>query len=357
MVDDKIPYIRETLSVITDDTVYINGRDISCEDVKDADALIIRTRTRCDEHLLAGSKVRFIATATIGYDHIDTDYLERTGITWVNCPGCNAGSVAQYVGSSLILLHREGIISTNATIGIVGYGHVGSKVEALSRDLGFKTMVCDPPIERGEASACVAPIPALHTLSSLAEHCDVITFHVPLTRTGSYPTYHIAGKAFFQRLKHRPVIINTSRGGVVDEEALLQALDSGTVSEAVIDTWEKEPDINLRLLEKVYIGTPHIAGYSADGKVNADNMVIDALCSFFSIERPPMIVPPDIDKQGFIPEEGTDDYRLFMYNPMDDSRLLKRSPSTFEQQRGGYPVRRESMHGESMASSSRKCGI
>lgn len=343
VVDDKIPYIREALSVITGDTVYINGSDISSEDVKDADALIIRTRTRCDRHLLEGSKVRFIATATIGYDHIDTDYLDRAGITWTNCPGCNAGSVAQYVGASLILLRREGIIGGNATIGIVGYGHVGSKVEALSRDMGFKTMVCDPPIEAGEADACIVPIPALHPLSSLAECCDVITFHVPLTRTGRYPTYHIADAAFFRSLMRRPVVINTSRGGVVDEEALLQALDGGAISEAVIDTWEKEPDINRHLLNKVYIGTPHIAGYSADGKVNADNMVIDALCRFFGVEKPPLILPPYIERRGCIPERGTDDYRLFMYNPVDDSRRLKASPSTFEQQRGNYPVRRETI--------------
>lgn len=343
VVDDKIPYIREALAVLPAETVYINGSSISAEDVRDADALIIRTRTHCDKHLLAGSKVRFIATATIGYDHIDTDYAARAGITWANCPGCNAGSVAQYVGSSLLLLRREGIISANATIGIVGYGHVGSKVDALSRDLGFKTMVCDPPIEEGEASACIAPMPAFSSLSSLAEHCDVITFHVPLTRAGRYPTYYLADKAFFESLKRRPVIINTSRGGVVDEEALLQALDEGVVSKAVIDTWEGEPDINLSLLEKAYIGTPHIAGYSADGKANADNMVMDALCRFFGVERPPKILPPDIAPQGFVPEEGTDDYRLFMYNPMDDSRLLKSSPSTFEQQRGSYPVRRESL--------------
>ena len=298
IVDDKIPYIREVLDELADEVVYLPGSEICAADVKDADGLIVRTRTRCDEQLLSGSRVSIVATATIGYDHLDIDYLQRAGIQWMNCPGCNAGSVAQYVRSVLILLEREGWLRRGqSVVGVVGCGHVGSLVRQLAQEMGYAVVV-------------------------------------------SYPTYHMADERFMQSLTRRPIIVNTSRGAVVDNDALLRALCMGRVRQAVLDVWEGEPHVNLALLNKVYIGTPHIAGYSADGKVNADNMVIEGLCRHFGLENRWHIEPPAIDIE-LSATDTTDDQYLRYYNPLTDSQKLKNAPSDFELLRGNYPVRRE----------------
>ncbi len=326
VIDDKIPYIRDAVAAITDDAVYMDGSAIKADDVRDADAMIVRTRTRCDERLLGGSRVRFVGTATIGYDHLDTAWLDRAGICWTNCPGCNASSVAQYLRSVLILLARfHGVNLVGTTIGIVGCGHVGTLVCDVALSFGMRVLVCDPPVG---ASGYVS-------LETIEREADIITFHVPLTRDGAYPTYHLADEAFFSRLVRRPFIINTSRGAVVDNGALLRAIDDGIVRQAIVDTWEREPHVDLRLLDRVYIGTPHIAGYSADGKANADNMVLDALCRFFGVAAP-VVLPPPLPS-GFV---YTGD-PLQLYNPLDDSRRLKAYPDKFEYLRGNYPLRRE----------------
>lgn len=327
VVDDKIPYIREKMALLADEVVYLSGADITAADVKDADALVVRTRTHCNEQLLAGSKVQFVATATIGYDHIDTDYLKRAGIEWTNCPGCNAGSVAQYLECTLLLLQqKKGLTLKGTTIGIVGCGHVGSKVKAVAERLGMRVLVCDPPL------GCDGFV----SLDTIEREADVITFHVPLTREGEYATYHLADEQFFQQLTRKPYIINTSRGEVVDNKALLSALQQQQVSDAVLDVWEDEPNLNLELLRRVFIGTPHIAGYSADGKVNADNMVIDALCRHFHLPHPGSIIPPAL------PENHIDTGSpLDYYNPLTDSEKLKADASQFENIRNHYPVRRE----------------
>ena len=327
VIDDKIPYIRDAVAAITDDAVYMDGSAIKADDVRDADAMIVRTRTRCDERLLGGSRVRFVGTATIGYDHLDTAWLDRAGICWTNCPGCNASSVAQYLRSVLILLARfHGVNLVGTTIGIVGCGHVGTLVCDVALSFGMRVLVCDPPVG---ASGYVS-------LETIEREADIIKFHVPLTRDGAYPTYHLADEAFFSRLVRRPFIINTSRGAVVDNGALLRAIDDGIVRQAIVDTWEREPHVDLRLLDRVYIGTPHIAGYSADGKANADNMVLDALCRFFGVAAPPVVLPPPLPS-GFV---YTGD-PLHLYNPLDDSRRLKAYPDKFEYLRGNYPLRRE----------------
>lgn len=327
IVDDKIPYIREKLAMLTDDVVYLKGADISAEDVRNADALIVRTRTRCDRQLLEGSKVQFVATATIGFDHIDTNYMAEAGITWTNCPGCNAGSVAQYLECSLLLLQQQkGLVLHDATIGIVGCGHVGSKVKAVAERLGMRVLVCDPLL-------CD---PSFVPLNTIEHEADVITFHVPLTREGQYATYHMADDDFFHRILRVPYIINTSRGEVVDNVALLQALEEGRVRDAILDVWEGEPNVNLNLLNRVFIGTPHIAGYSADGKVNADNMVIDALCQHFGLSHPERILPPPLPADLAVGQSALD-----YYNPLIDSEKLKNNPSTFEFLRNNYPIRRE----------------
>lgn len=327
IIDDKIPYMEEALNGFGFKAIYKKGANICADDVKDADAMIVRTRTRCDELLLAGSKVQFIATATIGYDHIDTEYLKRAGIAWTNCPGCNASSVAQYVRSVLLLLEAEhGLTLKEATLGVVGCGHVGSLVRKVGTELGMRVLVCDPPVGS----------PDFVSLSEIERLADVITFHVPLSHTGQHATWHLADKAFFNRLARKPFIINSSRGGVIDEQALHQALDNGQIRQAIIDTWENEPNIDLDLLNKVYIGTPHIAGYSADGKANATNMSVQALCKHFGIETPKPIAPPSLPSS-FVYTGNP----LELYNPLEDSNRLKSAPTTFEQLRGDYPLRRE----------------
>lgn len=335
VVDDKIPYIRETICQLADEVVFLSGAAITADDVRDADVLVVRTRTRCNQQLLEGSKVQLVVTATIGYDHIDTQWLDKAGIRWTNCPGCNSGSVAQYLECTLLLLEQQkGLSLRQSTIGIVGCGHVGSKVKAVAERLGMQVLVCDPPLQKANSQKLTAN--SYVSLDEIERRCDIITFHVPLTREGQYATWHLADEDFFRRLSRVPYIINTSRGEVVDNQALLKALEDGRVRDAVIDVWENEPHPDAALLEKVFIGTPHIAGYSADGKVNADNMVIDAICQQFGLSHPGIIAPPALPSDFHYTGSPLD-----LYNPMDDSQKLKAASSLFEQLRNNYPLRRE----------------
>lgn len=333
IVDNKIPYIQEAVEQISDEVVYLPGSDFTAWDVRDADALVIRTRTRCDRALLEGSKVKFIATATIGFDHIDVDYCREAGIVWQNCPGCNAGSVEQYLHSVLLLLkHRKGIKLEDTCLGIVGVGHVGSRIERMASSLGLRVLLNDPPrADRGEAGFV--------DLSVLARECDVITFHTPLNRSGKYKTFHLADMDFFAGLRRKPFIVNTSRGEVIETSALLDALKTGKINDAVIDTWENEPDIHPELLQKVFLGTPHIAGYSADGKSNATRMALEALCRFFHIQADFEIVPPALPPMAY--SSDLEKAFLQVYDPTRDSDALKRHPEEFEHLRGDYPLRRE----------------
>ena len=288
IADDKIPFLRGVPESLGFETVYLPGKDISAGDVREADALMVRTRTRCDEALLHGSKVRLVVTATIGYDHIDTQYLAHAGIKWTNCPGCNAASVGQYVHSSLLVLAAKGYVRLkDCCVGIVGVGHVGTEVEKACRQLGCRILLNDPPREAAGEKGFTG-------LDALCRECDVITFHTPLTRTGDFPTYHMGNADFFASLLRRPVIINAARGEVVDNEAWVRSLDEGTTSAAVVDTWENEPDISPELLKRALIATPHVAGYSADGKANATRQALTALCRFFGISPDFEILPPPL---------------------------------------------------------------
>ncbi len=333
IVDNKIPYIREALAELADEVVYLPGKAFTPDIVRDADALITRTRTLCNRDLLAGSKVQFIGTATIGFDHIDTAYCKKAGIIWSNCPGCNAGAVEQYIHSVLLLLQQEkGLKLKNACIGIVGVGHVGSRVKQLAERLGMKVLLNDPPREaQGESG--------FTDLQTLAQCCDVITFHTPLVKQGDFPTFHLADESFFASLQRQPYIINTSRGEVIDENALRGALNKGLIKDAVIDVWEHEPNIALDLLNRIFIGTPHIAGYSADGKANATRMTLEAFCKFFDKEMKFTILPPDMPHPPF--DSNEDIRRLQIYDPRRDCAELRNHPELFEQLRGDYPLRRE----------------
>lgn len=333
IVDNKIPYIQGIIEQLADEVIYLPGKAFTPEIVKDADALLTRTRTHCDRQLLAGSRVKFIGTATIGFDHIDTEYCKEAGITWSNCPGCNAGAVEQYIHAVLQLLQREkGINLQNSCLGIVGVGHVGSRIDRLAKHLNMRVLHNDPPrANQGEKGFC--------SLQQIAEECDIISFHTPLITEGIYKTFHLADNDFFHLLKKKPYIINTSRGEVIDTQAILTALHEGSISGAVIDVWENEPVINRELLDKVFIGTPHIAGYSADGKANATRMVLEAYCRFFGKEMKFKIAPPEIPHETYTPNEKL--RILQQYNPHRDCEALRAHPERFEQLRGDYPLRRE----------------
>lgn len=333
IVDNKVPYIRETLEKIADQVIYLPGKDITHDIVKDADALITRTRTKCNRELLEGSNIKFIGTATIGFDHIDTEFCKRANITWKNCPGCNAGAVEQYVHAVLLLLEKEkGINLKNSCIGIIGVGHVGTRIRNMAERLGMKILLNDPPRNDNGEKGYV-------DLQTIADNCNIITFHTPLIREGKYKTYHLADKDFFGLLKRKPVIINTSRGEVIDTNAILDALNNNTISEAVIDVWENEPNINIDLLNKVFIGTPHIAGYSADGKINATRMTLESLCQFFNINAEINISLPPDPNAPYSDDENT--RILQQYNPHDDCEALRSHTQMFEQLRGDYKLRRE----------------
>ena len=337
VIDDKIPYIKEAIEKIADEVVYAEGKSIDHNMVKDADALIVRTRTRCDKALLDHTNVQFIATATIGFDHIDTDYCRTAGIHWQNAPGCNAASVAQYIHSALILLEQKQRQSLEGkTLGIVGVGHVGSLVQKVGKELGMNCLLCDAPRQDTEHNTDFV------SLEQISRESDIVTFHVPLIKEGKYKTRHMADKDFLLAMKRDAVLINTARGEVSDNNALLWALNNHIIGHAILDVWENEPDINLTLLYKTIIGTPHIAGYSADGKANATRMALDALCTHFGVNAHYTIEPPSPDNN-IITAPTKKDALLKIYNPEADSNALKRNPDLFEFLRGNYPLRRESL--------------
>ena len=343
--DSHIPFLKGALEPYCD-VAYAQGQDIGPDLVRDADALIVRTRTRCDSNLLAGSKVRFIATATIGYDHIDTAWCEANGIRWTNAPGCNSWSVQQYVGSLLVTLSRHMLFSfKDKTIGIVGVGNVGSKVARLAALLGFRVLLCDPPRARREATN------AFVTLDEIINRCDIISLHVPLIRDGEDATYHLFDRNRLSSLSRNQILINTSRGEVVDNAALKEVLKKKAICTAALDVWENEPLIDRDLMNLLFIGTPHIAGYSIDGKATGTTMCIQALGKFFDLpcsdwevsEVPESIRPSEfsIDATGKTPQEVLADAILYTYNVRDDDTALMSDISSFEKLRSDYPVRRE----------------
>ena len=328
IADANIPFLTELLGDRVELT-RLAPEDITAETVKDADALITRTRTRCDARLLDGSRCRFIATATIGTDHIDFAYCEAHGIKVVSAPGCNAPAVAQYVLASLLRLIGDSR-PEEITLGIVGVGHVGSIVEQWAHSLGFKVLLCDPPRAAAEGDA------RFISLDEIARRCDVITFHTPHTTDGPCPTHHLAGETFFNALTRRPIIINSARGPIVDTRALLRAIDAGEVGPVVIDCWEGEPDINRELLYKSAYATPHIAGYSAEGKARASLMVARALCEHFE-----MPFTPSISMPGKAPAAMDAATLLASYDPAADTAALRDCPDRFEALRNHYHLRPE----------------
>lgn len=335
IVDDKIPYIRPAIESLADEVVYYPGSKFTPQLVKEADVLIIRTRTRCDAALLKRSQVKYIATATIGYDHIDTDYLAQAGIAWSNAPGCNSRSVAQYMTSVFLLLAKEkDILLSQATLGIVGVGYVGKEVQKIAQYLGMRVL-CNDPLRAAQEGE-----DGFSDMETLQRECNIISFHTPLTRIGEHATFHLADATFFAGLKKQPCLINTSRGEVIETQALKDALKKKQVSEAVIDVWENEPYIDKELLRDAFIATPHIAGYSADGKSKASRISIENICRYFKLNLPQEVLPP-LPEDTKIIAPTMADALLKIYTPHQDSRALKEQIENFEYFRSHYPLRRE----------------
>ncbi len=337
IADAKIPFLKGVFEPVAD-IEYLDPSEVDREKVKDVDALIVRTRTRCNAELLEGSRVRKIATATIGFDHIDKAYCYEARISWSNAPGCNATSVAQYVLSSLILISRKRACKLQTLkVGLIGVGHVGKAVEALLSKMGLEVRRCDPPRQRIETNEI------FYTKEELADWADVISIHTPLTRDGLDPTFSMIDRAFFGGLKADAAIINSARGEVMDERALLEAKDVGIVSEMIIDCWCNEPNINRELLAKAFIATPHIAGYSADGKANATRMASEVIADYFGLKiNTSTIVPPPIEDSNISMKGRNLEHAILKtYDPREDMWWLRVDARGFEKQRGDYPLRRE----------------
>ncbi len=344
IADDKIPFLKGVFEDVADIS-YFPGDKITREVLRETDALIIRTRTICNRDLLEGTSVKFIASATIGYDHIDTDYCKQRNIRWTNAPGCNAGSVEQYILSVLLnWCLRYEMLPSGLTLGILGVGNVGTRVARAAENLGMKVLLNDPPRARIEGDE------GFVAMETIAQQADIITFHVPLNLTGEDITFHLAGDEFFSGLSKKPFIINSSRGEVVDEAALFRSIASGRIKEVCLDVWENEPCIRKELLDLINIATPHIAGYSTDGKANGTMMSVRAVSGFFGLGlenwSPSGLPLPDdtaiaIDCSGMRETEILGDVYLRTYDVRKDDEKLREDPDRFEDLRGCYPLRRE----------------
>lgn len=320
IIDKGIPFLQGVFPSEIE-VKFLSPEEITSESVRKADALFVRTRTQINKELLHGSQVRFVATATIGFDHIDQDYCREAGIHWVSCPGCNAQAVCDYVEEAIASFNSSpsrGRSGGGFTIGIVGYGHVGKLVAQMAERKGYKVLLSDPPLGIGMS------------LNELAPLCDVLTFHTPLTHEGEHPTYHLCNADILRLCKPNALIINAARGGIIDEQALLPCLITSSPHRLIasIDCWENEPLLNQALLEKVDLASFHIAGYSIEGKMRASEMCLQAFCEFFSL---PIL---SINKK-LVPLQG-DSAPGWLQRI---SNQLKAAPEHFEQLRKQYKLR------------------
>ncbi len=339
IVDKDIPFISGVLEPYFDEVAYLSGKDISAEDVVDACAMVIRTRTKCNEKLLKGSSVKFIATATIGTDHIDMEYCRKAGIVVKNAAGCNAAGVMQYVFTALYgVASKKSIpLTGEITLGVVGVGNVGSRVAAMGEYMGFNVLRCDPAKEK-ELGADAA---SYCTLEHLLKNSDIVTMHTDLNPTSR----DMAGEEFFRCMKNGAIFINSSRGEVVQEEALLASI--GKLSAVIIDVWRNEPAINKELMQKADIATPHIAGYSYEGKVNGTVMSVRALAEFYGIAPlKTFVIEPQEKNTNSFSKDGLSQIQIAEYFGnifpiFEHCADLKANPQNFEQLRSNFKYRRE----------------
>jgi len=351
IADANIPFVSECFSSIGQ-VQAVAGRQITPEVIADADVLLVRSITPVGVDLLAGSNVQFVATATIGFDHVDIDFLKRNNIGFASAPGSNANSAAEYVIAGLLeIAQKYDLDLEGKTIGIIGAGNVGGRVAKKCAALGMDVLLNDPPLHRQTGDSKYRPLKELFD-------CDFITVHTPLTFEGPDKTYHLTDESFFKSLKERCVFVNASRGDVVDGGALKAAMRSGRLRAVVLDVWEGEPAIDTELLKMVDLGTPHIAGYSLDGKIAGMIMIYRAACEFFGLE-------PEFELEDFLPEPSVPQLKL---NPTagneqaalleavqkvyridhDDMKLRRlidkpagKQGEYFDSLRKNYPVRRE----------------
>ena len=337
IADKNIPFLRRRLESVAE-IDYLSQEEITPEKIKDADCLIIRTRTICDASLLESSNVRAIVTATIGTDHIDMDYCKKKGIAVFNAPGCNAPGVAQYVWSALLRLDFD---TSKQKIGIVGCGNVGTIVAQWGLLIGCEVLVSDPPKSKEDPSGKWLPENGkgsirMASLKEILRECDAVTLHTPLTRTGENPTFHLIGAEELALMKNGAILVNAARGEVVDNVALENELKRNRIK-AVIDTWEDEPELNRSLLDKVTIATPHIAGYSRQGKERATRMSIENLEKVFGITGD----TSGLEGKYILPAGIDENLIINSYDPFKDSDNLKNNPSDFEKLRHEYDFRDE----------------
>ncbi|VVO42391.1 Erythronate-4-phosphate dehydrogenase [Pseudomonas fluorescens] len=329
----------------------VPGRSIDRATVEQADVLLVRSVTNVNRALLEGSKVRFVGTCTIGTDHLDLDYFQRAGITWSSAPGCNARGVVDYVlGSLLTLAEIEGADLTQRTYGVVGAGEVGGRLVKVLQGLGWKVLVCDPPRQAAEGGDYVS-------LEQIIEQCDVISLHTPLKKHGGQSTWHLFDKTRLNQLKPGTWLINASRGPVVDNAALRQVLLQREDLQAVLDVWEGEPEVDVALAELCVLATPHIAGYSLDGKQRGTAQIYQAYCRFLG--QPEQVSLSDLLPAPWLSQvtlNGHSDpaWALAMvcrgvYDPRRDDADFRRSlvgnvseqRAAFDALRKHYPLRRE----------------
>lgn len=338
IIDDAIPFLDGRLETHFD-CRYLPGEDITKADLRDADGLLVRTRTRCDEKLLGETPVKFVATGTIGLDHIDTEWCDANGIHWQNAPGCNAPAVTQYVFRALselgLPLSFDGVPQENRpTLGIVGKGNVGGIVAEWARRLGLNVIVSDPPrAERGLDDEQYLP------LDEVMRRADAVTFHTPLItklQAGMAPTYHLVGEHELSLLRHGAILVNAARGGIIDEEALIKAKREKALKIAV-DTWEGEPTVNTSLLEVADVATFHIAGYSRQGKERATRAILAGLEEHFGVTLP----MSDLAAPYSPPETLSETSIRDSYDIKVDDYLMRREYVDFERLRNFYPLREE----------------
>jgi erythronate-4-phosphate dehydrogenase len=352
---DNMPFAEEAFQTIGRPVIR-PGRSIGPADVADAELLAIRSTTRIDRRLLDGSPVRFVGTATIGIDHMDTQYMDSQNIRWCYAPGCNANSVSEYVVSALLkTATTHGMSLAGMTLGIVGVGNVGTRVAGKAEALDMRVLLNDPPRERTDISE---GRPAFVPLDELLAKSDIVTLHVPLTRAGPDQTFHMADARFFSKIRKGAVFLNTARGEVVDSWALMTALRRDHVAAAIIDTWENEPLYKQDLLDAIRIGTPHIAGHSFDGKVEGTMAVYRQTCGFLGIDpawTPHAVMPsPPVPEISFDCSSLTEQQALWavvreVYDVSEDDRMFRAidgsSPDArgrhFDTLRANYPMRRE----------------
>lgn len=347
LADENIPFADDAFSGIGR-VRLVNGRDITAEKLKNVDILIIRSITRVNKELLQGTPVKFVGTTTIGLDHIDIEYLNQNLIGFASAPGCNADSVAEYIFTGLLKIAVKDKFSLDdKSMGVIGYGNIGRRVSRIADSFGMKVLINDPPLQRKTGESFFIPYDS-------ALRADIITYHVPLNMTGIDKTYHMLSDVQLNNFDDKKIIINASRGSVVSNSGLKSFLAKNK-NNVILDVWENEPEIDIELLDLVHTGTPHIAGYSLEGKVNGTVMIYDSLCSFLNLKKDWKPDLPEIRNRLIeypytdSPEESLSLLISPIYEIEQDDMKLRRTLEFGVNERGeyfdllrkNYPVRRE----------------